>query len=40
MADINEAFETTFKLIFGECNVRLDDLAEYLLRTVHIAQLR
>lgn len=30
--DINEAFETTFKIIFGECNVKLDELGPYLLK--------
>ena len=29
-AGINEAFETTFKLIFGECNVKLEELEDYL----------
>jgi hypothetical protein len=29
---VERAFETTFKLLFGECNVTLDDLAPYLVR--------
>jgi hypothetical protein len=29
--DINGAFKRTFKLIFGQCNLELDDLKEYLL---------
>ncbi len=28
--DIGEAFETAFKVIFGECNVKLDELGPYL----------
>lgn len=30
--DINDAFQTTFKLIFGECNIKLDELNDYLSR--------
>src|SRR3989344_4837588 len=30
--EIEKAFQTTFKLIFGECNLKLDDLADYLYR--------
>ncbi|MFA6530791.1 MAG: hypothetical protein WCT31_03600 [Candidatus Micrarchaeia archaeon] len=30
--DINDAFQITFKLIFGECNVTLDELTNYLSR--------
>lgn len=28
--DVNEAFQSTFKIIFGECNVEMDELKEYL----------
>jgi hypothetical protein len=30
--DINSAFQSTFKVIFGECNVSLEQLEPYLLR--------
>lgn len=30
--DINDAFKSTYRLIFGECNLELDDLAPYLLK--------
>ncbi|VVB97993.1 Uncharacterised protein [uncultured archaeon] len=30
--DLGAAFETTFKLIFGECNLKLDELGPYLSR--------
>lgn len=30
--EIEKAFQTTFKLIFGECNVKLDELEDYLLK--------
>jgi hypothetical protein len=30
--NIEQAFNVTFKLIFGECNLKLDDLAEYMQR--------
>lgn len=30
--DIEQAFNITFKLIFGECNLKLDDLEDYLKR--------
>ncbi len=30
--DISDAFKTTFKLVFGECNVELSELEPYLLK--------
>ncbi|MFA6530583.1 MAG: hypothetical protein WCT31_02545 [Candidatus Micrarchaeia archaeon] len=30
--EIEKAFQTTFKLIFGECNVKLDELEDYMLK--------
>lgn len=32
MEPLNKAFQSTFKVIFGECNIKLDDLKDYLLR--------
>lgn len=31
-AEVENAFQATFKIIFGECNVRVDELKDYLLR--------
>ncbi len=30
--EVEKAFQTTFRIIFGECNVKMDELKDYLLR--------
>lgn len=30
--EVNKAFQTTFRTIFGECNIQMDDISDYLWR--------